>query len=69
MNHCKTCKHWTLVQEKFKSLDENAGGICGSLKLTEDLGRHGADMLVYSYPEGGEFWTGPDFGCVHHRAD
>ena len=24
--------------------------------------------LVYSYPEGGEFLTGPDFGCVHHEA-
>ena len=72
MNHCKTCKHWTRVQEKypdaFKSLDENAGGICGSEKLTEDWGEHGADMLVYSYPEGGEFWTGLDFGCVHHEA-
>ena len=73
MNHCKTCKHWTRVQEKypgaFKSPDVNAGGICGSEKLTEDWGEHGADMLVYSYPEGGEFWAGPDFGCVHHRAD
>ena len=73
MNHCKTCKHWTPVQEKypgaFKSPDVNAGGICGSPKLVEDYsGTHEADMLVYSYPEGGEFWTGIDFGCVHHEA-
>ena len=74
MNHCKTCKHWTRVQEKypgaFKSPDVNAGGICGSQKVVADYsGTHEADILVYPYPEGGEFWTGPDFGCVHHRAD
>lgn len=23
------------------------------------------DHLVYSYNEGGSFWVGPQFGCVH----
>ena len=72
MNHCKTCKHWTRFREKYpgayKSPDVDAGGICQSSKLVEE-GAHGADMLVYSYAEGGEFWTGPEFGCVHHQAD
>jgi hypothetical protein len=48
--------------------DTRAGGICRSDKLIEDWGQgHGADMLVYPYSEGGSFWTGPDFGCVHHE--
>jgi hypothetical protein len=25
------------------------------------------DMLVYSYREGGSFFVGEDFGCVHHE--
>jgi hypothetical protein len=25
-------------------------------------------MLIYEYSEGGVFWTGPDFGCVHHQS-
>lgn len=25
------------------------------------------DHLVYEYSEGGSFWVGPDFGCVHWR--
>jgi hypothetical protein len=48
--------------------DRRAGGICRSEKLTENWGQeHGADMLLYEYDEGGGFWTGPDFGCVHHE--
>ncbi len=48
--------------------DEHTGGICGSNKLAEDRGQgYGHDMLVYPYNEGGEFWTGPEFGCVHHE--
>ena len=26
------------------------------------------DRVCYSYDEGGWFQTGPDFGCVHHKA-
>ena len=72
MERCKTCKHWTPYATKYPNggarEDERAGGICGSAKLVEDYGQgHGADMLVYPYSEGGEFWTGPDFGCVNHE--
>ena len=71
MERCKTCKHWTPYSTKYPNGgapdDERLGGICGSDKLTEDYGQgHGADMLVYPYSEGGEFWTGPEFGCVNH---
>lgn len=73
MNTCKTCKHWTPYTTKYPNggapEDERSGGLCGSEKLTEDYGLgHGADMLVYPFMEGGDFWTGPQFGCVHHEA-
>jgi len=77
MDHCKTCKtckHWKpcVIYDRFANWntkeDGRAGGTCKSDKLIEDGGRgHDADMLVYAYNEGGSFWTGPDFGCVHHQ--
>ncbi len=44
-------------------------GHCISDKLVErDLGlsEKKVDMLVYDYEEGGGFWVGPRFGCVHY---
>jgi hypothetical protein len=68
MNRCKTCERWEPCAIDPCNEDTRAGGICRSDKLTEDWGqRRGADMLVYAYSEGGSFWTGPDFGCVHHE--
>ena len=57
--HCKTCAH----------RDEN--GYCRSQKLAERLNQRNedtesADMLLYDYYEGGGFWVGPEFGCVHY---
>ncbi len=58
MNYCETCKHW------------GERGFCSSSKI-EDGDRYplekAADMLLYSYPEGGVFRVGPRFGCVHHE--
>ncbi len=75
METCKTCKHWIPYSDKYPKgprwieKERGFGGLCQSEKLTEDGGQsYGADMLVYEYSEGGEFWTGPDFGCVHHQA-
>ena len=72
MDRCKTCEHWAPCSSDTsfanRKNDEKAGGICRSDKITEDhWGRHGSDWLVYPYQEGGYFWTGPDFGCVHHE--
>ena len=59
MNTCGTCV--------FRSVD----GWCDSTKLS-DRRRLPAntkhDMLFYSYEEGGGFWVGKDFGCVHWSA-
>ena len=59
---------------------KNAGGLCiegqhigEPLQLPSVGGDHSydgtytADRMVYSYDEGGDFWTGPEFGCVHHQ--
>ena len=57
MNTCKTCQH------------RGADGYCNSEKLQEDMGwtnEEKKDMLVYRYTEGGGFWVGENFGCVHH---
>jgi hypothetical protein len=55
---CQTCKH------------RDAGGYCNSDKLQEDWGNctedQKSDMLLYSFMESGRFWTGPNFGCIHH---
>lgn len=57
MSYCETCKY------------RNEDGWCEHPKLREE--RYGDletedDELVYSYYEGGWFWVGPKFGCVHH---
>jgi len=71
MENCKTCKHWTRYLDRYPLSSEGekvAGGLCDSGKMIEEMSKndYGADMLVYLYNEGGEFWTGPDFGCVNY---
>jgi hypothetical protein len=61
MNFCETCEY------------RNAEGICGSNKIMEDLAANyeaieSQDMMIYPYQEGGKFWVGPKFGCVHHAS-
>ena len=58
MNNCITC----LFRDKR--------GYCKSEKLDESFGqseKEKKDMLIYSYSEGGGFWVGEYFGCVHHK--
>lgn len=71
---CKTCIHWTPVPVKYPNMANRKdkylqGGICESENLMEAWGDSSYDKisLIYPYAEGGEFWTGPDFGCVHHK--
>lgn len=74
MNTCKTCAHWrafaTATVAPFAATEAmKRGGLCRCPKLREDYGRdHAADEMVYSYAEDGSFWTGPEFGCVHHKS-
>ena len=60
---CKNCK-W-----------RDEGGFCvNEGKIYEDgYGRGGRDSstsddcLIYSFYEGGDFWVGENFGCVHFK--
>lgn len=57
MGLCKTCQY------------RNSDGYCTSEKLSEDYSQSDdkrADMLIYDYSEGGGFWVGERFGCIHH---
>jgi hypothetical protein len=61
MNRCETCAWW-------KGDLYEGGRECTNGKIREDkYGKcYEPDALVYSYYESGSFWTGPQFGCVHH---
>ena len=72
MYNCKTCQHWTPCaptgEKPIGFIGRSDGGICECPKIRENMdGKYEADALVYPYPEGADFWTGPDFGCVHHQ--
>ena len=62
MNKCKNCTF------------RNPDGFCGHEKIRELWGgdymsekekEKYKDFLIYGYDEGGSFWVGPEFGCVH----
>jgi hypothetical protein len=65
MATCKTCAHWT-EEAPYNQPERFVVRVCGCLKLQEDFHGHEMDSLCYPYIEGGAFYTGPDFGCVHH---
>lgn len=57
MGICGACKH------------RDSTGHCNSEKLAEDWGQSGdekMDMLLYDHSEGGGFWVGEKFGCIHY---
>ena len=74
MNYCKTCKHW---ERPFRQEGRhyNKGYLDGGFCENEGKWFEGynpsdeypQDVMIYSYAEGGSFWTGPNFGCVHHE--
>lgn len=70
MERCKTCKHWDRATVQsfpgWPDNGQNSGGYCRSDLMTEE-GGYAPNALVYSYCEGGRFWTGPEFGCVNHE--
>ena len=65
MKTCDTCSHWT-DEAPYDQPERFTVRVCGNEKLSEDGGFHEPDGLYYSYSEGGCFYTGPKFGCVHH---
>ncbi len=71
IDRCSTCKHWDAGNEIAKFCSEGRQfrfGRCLSDKLIDDDGDHSsADVLMYPFSEGGDFYPGQDFGCVHHE--
>lgn len=72
MQTCKTCIFWSKdITSRYTW--KVPGGICINEKLTES--NYENDSLVYTCEEStatedyhcGSFWTGPEFGCVHHK--
>lgn len=62
MNTCKTCK---FRQKHYGCF------ICSCDKISEDYSQSDSkskDMLIHSYNEGGSFFVGEDFGCIHHKS-
>jgi hypothetical protein len=65
MNRCKTCNHWT-AQAPYGLPGDYQQRVCDSQKLIGGLYESESGTLSYEYDEGGCFYTGPEFGCVHH---
>lgn len=65
INTCKTCVHWTDIAP-YDQPERFMVRMCECPKFQEDFYSHEEDSLCYSYLEGGKFYTGPKFGCIHH---
>ena len=66
MPRCKTCRWWG--RDGSDNPRKRARECGNHSKIGEPSDVKGkTDTLTYSYDEGGRFWTGPEFGCVHHE--
>jgi hypothetical protein len=68
MKTCKTCKHWNDTSYSRPEYDQKE---CTNEEFLHEWGgpttkEIANQSLVYSYNEGGGFYTGPNFGCIHH---
>mgnify|MGYP003647466727 CR=1 FL=1 len=63
--YCKDCKH----RKAVKKMDELPSAICVNDKyIAESVGQKDTgDMMIYQYAEGGAFYVGDRFGCVHFK--
>lgn len=74
MNTCKECKWWDAIGED----DEREYPLhrrCQNPKFVERCPNpyvsdepDPGDSMIYCYEEGGAFYPGPDFGCIHFEA-
>ena len=66
MSTCQTCTYWS-DRAPFDRPQNHVLRHCKNEKLTDCLYKNAEDELVYGYQEDGGFYTGPKFGCVHHK--
>ena len=65
MHRCKTCKWWDIDYiDRRGELGRLVSKPCSNLKLNDWDER---DTLDHEYDTDGEIFTGPDFGCIHHK--
>ena len=72
MKTCNTCKYRNDfgVCKSLKITDDELWELDFLDATKEEIIEHDKkikDMLLYSYDEGGSFFVGEDFGCVHHE--
>ena len=67
MNTCQSCAYWNKNETPYNG-QEYIIRQCENEKLQEGiyLEHQQEDALYYTYEEGGRFYTGPSFGCIHH---
>lgn len=62
--YCKDCIHRKQVE--YNTPGKSYGICTNASAIDEDYGQENTDaMLIYSYQEGGSFYVGERFGCVH----
>lgn len=63
---CSACRWWV---EDDHTMAPHPQRECRNEKFLHESGwpsaGDAAKSLTYQYYEGGQIWTGPDFGCVH----
>lgn len=68
---CKTCKFRNedgdCTNEKISDNGEYHTYICEDDEDKIEREDKIKDMLLYSYNEGGSFYVGEEFGCVHYE--
>ena len=64
MNTCKTCKWW---DTEPRNVNLSLHRDCLSEKLQPGNDADGEPDTLGYYNEGSKFWSGPDFGCIHHE--
>lgn len=68
MNTCKTCNFWRFTPKEDVDQSKIRRCYCPSIRNAEyGLETIPSDGLTYGYDEGAAFYTGPDFGCIHHK--
>ena len=65
MNTCDTCDWWS------ERSDGETHRCCLNPKFSNDLNaEHDEDSVIYAgcYEEMASMFTGPKFGCIHHKS-
>lgn len=67
MNTCKTCKWWDAENENHRGYTPPVDGHPCKCPKIDDSPHYRVNGDLAAPSESGTFFTGPDFGCVHHE--